>query len=432
MKMNKNVHTRETGTSTHRTSTRQHMKNILISIFTLMVICGQAQQRTITLDQAIEEALQNNGSIKASQYHLEARKQLQKTSFDLPKIDVNLQYGQYNSYANDNNITVTQTIPFSSFGSQGALNRALTTSATLEKSVSENEIIFQVKQVYFQLAFAKARRLLLLRQDSLYEGFMKAATLRYRTGETYLLEQTTAQSQRNEVTMQLQQNQAEIFRLQSQLKTLTQGQELPDIASSELAPIRFDYEMDTTSYKENPSIALATQQVEVAHREKKFLGAKAAPDLHIGFFTQTLTGAPNLETGQLASSSERFTGFIVGLSIPLWYAPHDGRVRSAELNKRASESNLNYYQQSLQNQLQQAGQMFQAHKNNLQYYLSSSLPNADLILKQAQIAFQQGEIGYPEYLLGIRNAIAIKENYLKTLNEYNQSVIYIQYLTGKK
>ena len=168
---------KKTGTSTHRTSTRQHMKNIIISIFTLIAISSQAQpQRTITLDQAIEEALQNNGSIKASQYHLDARKQLQKASFDLPKIDVNLLYGQYNSYANDNNITVTQTIPFSAFGSQGALNRALTTSATLQKSVSENEIIFQVKQVYFQLAFAKARHLLLLRQDSIYEGFMKAAS----------------------------------------------------------------------------------------------------------------------------------------------------------------------------------------------------------------------------------------------------------------
>jgi heavy metal efflux system protein len=424
---------KKTGTSTRRTSTPQHMKKILISILALLAINSQAQQqRTITLDQAIEEALQNNGSIKASQYHLDARKQLQKASFDLPKTDVNLQYGQYNSYANDNNITITQTIPFSAFGSQGALNRALATSATLQKSVSENEIIFQVKQVYFQLAFAKARRLLLLRQDSIYEGFMKSASLRYRTGETYLLEQTTAQSQRNEVTMQLQQNETEIFRLQSQLKTLTQAQDMADISISELTPIPFDDEPDTTSYKENPAIALANQQVEVGHREKKFQAAKAAPDLHIGFFSQTLTGAIDLETGRLANGTERFTGVTVGLSIPLWYAPHGARVRSAELTRRASESNLNYYEQSLQNQLQQSSQMLQAHRNNLNYYLNSSLPNADLILKQAQVAFQQGEIGYPEYLLGIRNAVGIKENYLKTLNDYNQNVIYIQYLTGKK
>jgi heavy metal efflux system protein len=422
----------KTETSTPRTSTPQHMKNILIFIFTFLAICGQSQHRMVTIDQAMEEALQNNGSIKASQYHLESRKQLQKASFDLPKIDVGLLYGQFNSYANDNNITVTQTIPFFAFGSQGALNRALTTSATLQKSVSENEIIFQVKQIYFQLAFAKARHQLLLRQDSLYEGFMKAASLRYRTGETHLLEQTTAKSQRSEVTIQLQQNQAEIFKLQSQLKTLMNAQDLPDISNSELTAISFNYAPDTTSYKENPSFAFVRQQAEVAHREKKFQAAKAAPDLQVGFFTQTLAGAPNLETGTLASGSERFTGFIVGLSIPLWYAPHNARVRSAEFNKRASESSLDYYQQSLRNQVQQASQMFHAHKSNLEYYLSSSLPNADLILRQAQIAFQQGEIGYPEYLLGIRNAIAIKENYLKTLNDYNQSVIYIQYLTGKK
>jgi len=408
------------------------MRNIIIFILTFIAISSQCQQRAVTIEQAITETLENNGSIKASQYNVEARKQMQKSSFDLPKIDASLLYGQYNSYANDNNITVTQTIPFSAFGSQAALNRALTTSSTIQKSVSENEIIFQVKQVYFHLAFAKARRQLLLRQDSLYERFMKAASLRYQTGETYLLEQSTAQSQRSEVTIQLQQNQAEIFGLQSQLKTLMQSEDVPDIASVDLKPINFDYATDTAAYNENPALALASQQVEVTRREKKFQAAKAAPDLQIGFFTQTLTGAPNVETGQLASSSERFTGFIVGLSIPLWYGPHDARIRSAEFSKRASESNFNYYQQSLQNQLERSREMVKVHKSNLEYYLSSSLPNADLILRQAQIAFQQGEIGYPEYLLGIRNAIAINENYLKTLNEYNQSVIYIQYLTGNK
>ena len=407
------------------------MKKIITFILTLTAFYGQSQHRMVTLDQVIEEALQNNGSIKASQYQVESRKQLQKASFDLPKVDVSLMYGEYNSYSSDNNITVIQSIPFSAFGSQGALNRALTTSATLHKSVSENEIIFQVKQIYALLAFAKARRLLLLREDSLYEGFLKAASLRYRTGETYLLEQSTAQSQRTEITIQLQQNQAEIFKLQSQLKTLIHAQDLPDISSSELTPMRLD-ELDTTSYRENPSLAYARQQVEVAHREKKFQGAKAAPDLQVGFFSQTLTGALNVETGRLATSHDRFTGFMVGISIPLWYAPHDARVRSAEFNKRASESNLNYYQQSLQNELQQASQQLNAHRDNLEYYEQTSLPNAEFILKQAQVSFQQGEIANTEYLLGIRNALGIKENYLKTLNDYNQSIIYIQYLTGKK
>ena len=64
---------------------------------------------------------------------------------------------------------------------------------------------------------------------------------------------------------------------------MTQAQDMADISTLELIPIRFDDELDTTSYKGNPSLALANQQVEIAHREKKFQAAKAAPDLHIGF-----------------------------------------------------------------------------------------------------------------------------------------------------
>ncbi|HEX6226823.1 MAG TPA: TolC family protein [Chryseolinea sp.] len=407
------------------------MEKVFILIFAFTATCSQAQPSVVTLEQAIEYALQNNGSIKASQYQVDARKQLQKSSLDLPKVDVSLLYGQYNSYANDNNITVVQTIPFSSFGSQAALNRALTTSASLQKSMNENEIVFQVKQAYFQLAFLKARHQLLLHQDSLVEEFVKAASVRYRTGETFLLEQSTAQSQRNEVTIQLQQNMAEMNRLQSLLKTLMQSEGLPDIADRELQAMAFDPQPDTVVSK-NPSLAYASHQVEVARREKKFQKAKAAPDLQIGFFTQTLSGAPNLETGRLATDSERFSGLVFGLSIPLWYAPHNARIRSADFTRRASESNLSYHHQSLQNGLQQAHQMIEAHKSNLEYYLSSSLPNADLMLKHAKIAFQQGEVGYPEFLLAIRNSLGIKENYLKTLNDYNQSIIYIQYLTGRQ
>ena len=33
--------------------------------------------------------------------------------------------------------------------------------------------------------------------------------------------------------------------------------------------------------------------------------------------------------------------------------------------------------------------------------------------------------------MGIKNAIGIKENYLKGLHQYNQSIINIEYLSGK-
>lgn len=409
-------------------------KYFLATLFLLMTLIGKSQQ-LLTLEQAIESALQKNEGVQAASYNIESQKALKKTGFDLPKTNVSLLYGQYNSYAkNDNNLTVTQTIPFTAFGSQGALNRSLVASSELKKAATENELIFQVKQVYYQLAFLRAKQKLLEQQDSIYGGFLKAASLRYKTGEANLLEQATAESQRNEVRNLLSKNQADQLVIRNQLKTLINSEELPDITDAELNQISFSNAPDSVAVQANPSARYMQQQMQVAKDEKKVEAAKAAPEVMLGFFTQTLIGIQDTESGSgaIASSSDRFTGFQVGLSIPLWFVPQQGRVKAAEYNRQAAESNYQYYHKTLQGQYQQAMQEYTKNKNSLEYYTTSALPNAELILKQTLLAFSNGEIGYAEYLLGVQKAIAIKEGHLQTLNDYNQSIIYIEFLSGNK
>lgn len=409
------------------------MRILTIITFSLSSLAGLAQSDNLTIQQAIEVALKNNVGIRAAAYEVESQKQLKKTSFDLPKTSVALMYGQYNSYTkNDNNIAISQSIPFTALGSQGSLNRSLIASTQLKKATTENELVYQVKQVFYQVAFLQARNGLLLQQDSIYEGFLKAASFRYKTGETNLLEQTTAETQRNEVKNQLRQNEASITVLRTQLKTLLNSETLPEIAESNLRELQFSATPDTIALAANPSLAYMRQQVEVAQSQKKVEAAKFAPDLLIGFFTQTLTGSVNPENGAVATTSDRFTGFQVGVSIPLWFAPHQGRVKAASLNQQAAQSNYQYYQTTLHGQLQQAAQQYSKNRSSLEYYRSSAIPNAELILKQSQIAFRGGEIGYAEYLLGVRNAISIKEGYLQTVNDFNQSIIYIEFLSGIK
>lgn len=409
-------------------------KYFLVSLFLLITFLGRSQQ-LITLEQAIETALKNNSSVQAETYNVESQRALKKTGFDLPKTNVSLLYGQYNSYSkNDNNLTVTQTIPFTAFGSQSALNRSLVASSELKKAATENELVFQVKQVYYQLAFLRAKEKLLQQQDSIFEGFLKAASLRYRAGEANLLEQTTAESQRNEVKNLLAKIQADQIIIRTQLKTLVNSNELPDIADSGLNKVSFSNAPDSVAIQSNPSAAYMRQQVQVTKDEKKVELAKAAPELLLGFFTQTLIGVQNTESGSgaVATSSDRFTGFQVGLAIPLWFAPQQGRVKAADYNRQSAESNYQYYHKTLQGRYQQAMQEYTKNKNSLDYYTISALPNADLILKQTLLAFRNGEIGYAEYLLGVQKAITIKEGHLQTLNDYNQSIIYIEFLSGNK
>src|SRR5690242_3313847 len=96
---------------------------IAIGLLLVSVVISRAQTDSLTLDRAIKIARENNLSIRSAGYDAEAQQHLKKTGFNLPKTNVMLMYGQYNSYKNDNNITITQAIPFTALGSQGALNR---------------------------------------------------------------------------------------------------------------------------------------------------------------------------------------------------------------------------------------------------------------------------------------------------------------------
>jgi outer membrane protein TolC len=407
------------------------MKALTIFVFVFFCLEASGQEAGFTVEQAVDLAIKNNKDLKASALDVEAQQELKKTSFDLPKTDVNLLYGRYNSFANDNNITVSQSIPFTLFGSQGKYNRALLASSEMKRSVMQNDVVYQVKRIYYELAWAVERKRLLVSQDSIYEGFLKSATLRYKTGETNLLEQTTAEAQRNEVKNQLRRIDSQIINLQTELKTVLNTPSLPDLGAMTLDPIAYSLQSDTVSIAGNPSLGYARQQVEVAGAEKKLEAARAAPELLIGFFSQTLISIPK-ENGALATGSDRFTGFQVGISLPLWFAPHQGRVKAAEYRRQSEQNSYEQHQLTLESQYQQAVQQFENNRSSLSYYTSSALPNADLILKQSQAAYRAGEINYSEFLLGLRNAIAIKESYLQTLNDYNQSIIYLQYLAGNK
>ncbi|MEJ7644943.1 MAG: TolC family protein [Chryseolinea sp.] len=409
------------------------MKTVTTLVFAHLCFSVFSQTNQLSIDQAIDLALKNNLSIVAATTDIERHRQLKKASFELPKTEVSLLYGQYNSYAEqDNNITITQAIPFTALGSQRSLNQALISSYELRKASAENELVYQVKKVYYQLAFSVARNELLLQEDSIFAGFLKAASLRYQAGETNLLEKATAETQQNQVKNELEKNKSDIAILRTQLKTLVNASTPPEVADTELLQIDFSDTADTLGISLNPALAVVRQEVEIAKGLKKVEVAKFAPDMRVGFFSQTLIDVEDPENGRPATGGDRFTGFQVGLALPLWFAPHQAKIRAAELAKRSAQNIYDDQNQALHSVVEQAFGSYQKNKKSLSYYQTSALPNADLILKQSQISYKEGDIAYHEYLLGVRNAMTIKEEYLRTLNEYNQSIIYIQFLSGNK
>src|SRR6267142_321488 len=85
-----------------------------IIIWAALFISIFANGQKLTLDQAIQAALQNNLGIKSAEYQIDYFKELKKTGTDIGKLSAVWIHGQYNSIYQDNNLTLQQTIPFPS------------------------------------------------------------------------------------------------------------------------------------------------------------------------------------------------------------------------------------------------------------------------------------------------------------------------------
>jgi heavy metal efflux system protein len=285
--------------------------------------------------------------------------------------------------------------------------------------------------VYEQMVYQEALRALLQSQDSLYNDFVRASSLRYKTGESNLLEKTTAETQSMEIKNQLNLNQADIQISATRLQALLKS-ENPIYNSESLQKYPLPTSLDTTSFKSNPQLDFLKQQTIISQQLNRVERSRAMPDLMVGYFAQSLGGVQNIDGQERTfSSSDAFQGFQLGLALPIWLGPHLARAKAASYQAQAIQKNTEHFETALKGDYAQALRELDKNLASLNYYENSALQNANLIITQSRKAYKGGEIGYLEYLQSLKTALSIKTNYLQSLTQYNQSILKIEFLLGK-
>ena len=93
------------------------------------------------------------------------------------------QFGQYNSINQDKAFQVSQSIPFPTYYSaKSSLYKAELQGSQLQQQATANEIKAQVQYWFYQLQYFQTTKKQLQSLDSLYNDFVSAAALRYKTG----------------------------------------------------------------------------------------------------------------------------------------------------------------------------------------------------------------------------------------------------------
>lgn len=406
---------------------------ILLFCFAAGTMQAQAPRR-LGLEEAVSTALKNNLDMQAQQLGIQSAQSMKRSTFELPKATANLQYGQYNSINKDLGVSVSQSIPFPTYyGARSGLFKAQLDGALLQQQTTGNELRAQVKALYFRLQYLKENEKKLLSLDSAYGDFVKAAALRYKTGESSVLEKTTAETRQGQLKVMLLQNESDKKAAYASLKALLNTKDELEVEEPQkYMPLSIEGSVDTALVNENPSLKLLYQEAVIVQKNKKLELAQALPDLSIGYFNQSLMGVQTIDGQDVYfDRSKRFTGINVGITIPLTFFSNAARVKALGYEQQAAQKTADNGRIQLQTELQNAFRQYNFSMAQYNYYQGTALPNAETILATSRTAFNSGAISYVEYLQGLQTATEVQLSYLQVVDQVNQSAIQIQYLINK-
>jgi len=392
---------------------------VLVSIPSL-----KAQNSPVNINQAINIALHHNLQATSARLNERAENLRRQTGFDIPKTQFSADYGQINSVQQDNRFGITQSLSFPTvYTHQKKALQENYLAAQAKTQMMEQDIRTNVRRLFYDWVWLHEKQQLLQYADSIYRLFEEKTNLRFRTGETNILEKTTAESHRQQIANQLEMLSADMEITLKQFNLL-----LGDSVAyqPQTDSIRITYATVDTALGQLPQIRSLRHESAAAHWRWRTEKSKLLPDFFIGYNNQSISGIQNVDGQETYfSNSKRFNYVNAGISIPLFFGAQRSRASAAQLDWQLSQQRADYALQQARTESQTALTQVQKYAASLHYYQGKGLENAAAIIFTADKQFVGGEIDYLQWVMLTDQAIGIRNEYLDMLNNYNQAAIQV-------
>ena len=385
------------------------------ALFVILFASLAGFSQTVSELELITMALKNSRNLSASSLNIKQQRQLLGASYNLPNPEVFIESPTGNFYTP----SITQSFEFPSvYGKQYQLQKQKITFSEIEKTVSENDIKYRVKQLYIALQYAVALQQQFYQQDTIYKKLSTAAARQFDAGQINYLQKLFAENSYAEVHNQFLQAQLIGLNVEKQLQFITAYTNkiiVPELSNSDFNYVAM---YDSSSYKSSPSYALLQQSILIAEKNIALQKAKTLPGLAFGYFNQGERNTPIQNR------------FRFGITLPLWFNQYKSNISAAKTGFEIEKQKAGGLQQQISLQLLQAQNEQALFAQSIQYYQSSGLNKAAEIISTAKRFYESGENDYISYLRNINDAYAMQLKYLEALKNYKQSTVSINYLKG--
>lgn len=383
------------------------MKQFLIII--LLVSSGATGLAQTSMEEVLRSIENNNKDLQANRQLTVSKKLEAKLDNNLadPSVSYTHQYGNKEGMGVQGELVASQSFDFPSvYVQRNKLSKAMGASFERQGDEFRQQILLQAKEVCLDLVFLNQQKNLLEQRLRNAEQLASLYETRLKNGDANILET-------NKINLELlnTKNEARM----NETARITKLQELAALNGG----VAIDF-TDTTYTQEAVHLSFGELKQEALPANRQLLALQSEKTAALRQLSVSKSkGLPGFELGyrlNTAPGGERFNGFLVGISIPLF--SNRNNVKQAKAQTLYTDMQLESTALTVENEL------FRLYNQSIS--LQTSIEEYQKVLKNQNSiallnkAIQAGQISMIEYFVDITTLYQSIQNYMQLQNEYQK------------
>ena len=378
-------------------------------VITLLASAALSVNGQNSIDAVLRSIEANNKELQANNQLTVSKKLEAKLDNNLPDPSVSYvhQYGNREGMGIQGELVASQSFDFPSvYVQKNKLAKSKAASFDRQGAEFRQQILLQAKEICLDLVLLNQQRALLAQRRQNAEQLAELYAMRLETGDANILETNKIDLELLNAKTEVRMNEsARIAKLQ-ELATLNGG------IAIDFTDTTYMSDGDILSFEElcaeavtfNPQLLTLKSEQVAARRQLSVNKSKSLPSFELGYRMNTATGG------------ERFNGFLVGISIPLF--SNRNNVKQAKAQALYTDLQLESTTTTVESELHQLYNQSVALKTSMDEYNTVLKSQNSLALLNK--AIQTGQISMIEYFVDVTTFYQSMQNYMQLQNEYQK------------
>ena len=380
---------------------------IITSIILLLISSNTFAQNSISWADARTKMLDQNLLLKANENYQTTVQKSKGLGVDIPKTELSVQSGQYNSGDQDRAYSIMQSFHFPTYYVNNAkYANAQKDIVKAEKELKKQELLADLHFQYYCIQLFSEKENYLADIQAQLKNVENSIDLLFEKGQLNRMEKSMLDNALINIQKEKSLNtavlNAHVQKFNWLLSANNQYNKVEGTAFYESTEM---YTADKTSYFIQRLMAENEMQKNAWKTER----ARLLPDVRIGYTNQSLTGI--VYDGRISSTSDRFQFVNAGISIPIFYQSQHAKNKIAKASWEKSLAQLNFEKDKNALEKQRLQAICKEEKILLLKYKNSILPEMKLALSSSIQQLEKGSITYAEWAMYINQVISTYEVY---------------------